>query len=83
MSEERESVGTVPGNSDNCVGCGEATPFVCPFCMAYARELVRICGKPECREKHEQSEHGCIRTHTGKWDPSHTDVGDEAERSLS
>lgn len=48
-----------------CEGCGSDTDFVCPFCLTYARELHAVCGKPECREKHEKQE--CIRTGTGRW----------------
>ncbi len=77
--EDRANVGPVPGNNDACVGCGEKSPFVCPFCMAYARELCYVCGRPECREKHEQSERGCIRTHSGKWDPAKEEVGGARE----
>jgi hypothetical protein len=79
MSEERASAPNDPAiaaiGGDNCVGCGERTEFICPFCRIYARELVRICGRPECREKHESSDHGCIRTHTGKFDPARAEVG--------
>lgn len=55
---ERELFGCV-----GCVGCGHSTEFACPFCIAYERTIIRVCGKPECREKHEGADGaGCIRT---------------------
>lgn len=43
-----------------CVGCGKATVYVCPFCVAHQGPRVPLCGEPSCREKHE-SGGGCVR----------------------
>jgi len=45
-----------------CVGCGEDTRWVCPFCKIYRREEIPLCASPQCREKHEREYSGCART---------------------
>ena len=42
-----------PSHTWACVSCGEQTGYVCPFCKGVAFPERALCGKPECREKHE------------------------------
>ena len=45
-----------------CTGCGEMTDYLCPFCRVIEGSYIPVCEEAECREKHEQSVFGCVRT---------------------
>ena len=45
-----------------CEFCGVGTHYCCPFCSVLERKIIWVCEKPECRERHESSAEGCIRT---------------------
>ena len=45
-----------------CVVCGEDTDYLCAWCRVYDRKNVPLCGRIDCREKHELTEMGCVRT---------------------
>jgi hypothetical protein len=38
---------------DNCSVCGKLTPYACADCKIDTGKSVHVCGRPECRRKHE------------------------------
>jgi hypothetical protein len=42
-----------------CVTCGAETEYCCADCMIDKRVRVYVCGRSECRDKHE--ENGCTK----------------------
>lgn len=47
-----------PFHAGPCVVCGEDTHWACADCRIDGKGSVYVCGKRECRDKHESDEAG-------------------------
>ena len=48
-----------PAPYRKCVSCGVETDYCCADCMIDKKEKVYVCGRTQCRDKHETQ--GCTR----------------------